>query len=110
MNLLFWLTMMAWWYFRSNPLSLVRNILAVILLVTIISTGARFYADSQYRTGVVLEKAIDVKSGRGMDNVTLFQLHEGAIVNIRDEAEDWYKVELSGEKKGWAPKNSIAKS
>lgn len=109
-NLLFWLTLMAWWTFRTTVLGLARNIIFVLLLLIVVSAGARFYSDSQYRVGVVLAKAIDVKSARGMDNVTLFQLHEGAIVNITDEMEEWYKIELAGEKKGWAPKTSIAKS
>ncbi|MFQ5672400.1 MAG: SH3 domain-containing protein [Nitrospinales bacterium] len=109
-NGLFWLTLMAWLYFGTSALGLARNVLLAVLLVTTVSAGARFYTDSRYPSGVVLEKQIDVKSAQGTDNVTLFQLHEGAVVNIRDEAEGWYKIELLDGKKGWAPKNGVGRS
>jgi len=108
-NGLFWLTLMAWLYFRTNALGVARSVLLAVLLVTAISAGARFYTDSRYPAGVVLAKQIDVKSAQGADNVTLFQLHEGAGVTIRDEEEGWYKIELGDGKKGWAPKNAVGK-
>lgn len=107
-NFLFWLAMIGGLVFRTGAMDAARKVLLFILLITVISGGAKFYADSQYQTGVVLEKQIDVKSAQGTDNVTLFQLHEGAIINIRDEEGEWYKIELNDGKKGWAPKKSIS--
>ena len=61
------------------------------------------YADS----GVVLAGRIDVKSAQGNENVTLFQLHEGAIIAISEEKNGWYRIVLTPDKTGWVPRESI---
>lgn len=107
-NFLFWLAMAAWLFFRTPAMNLTRNFLFALLILTAVSAGGKFYTESTHKTGVVMEKRIDVKSERGPDHVTLFELHEGAIINIGDEEEEWYKIELKDGKKGWAPKKFIA--
>ena len=57
--------------------------------------------------GVVLAEEIAVKSAQGENNVTLFQLHEGAVVSIIDRKNGWVQIELNDGKKGWAQENFI---
>jgi len=55
----------------------------------------------------VLAKKVDVKSGLDLSNVTLFELHEGALVTITAERRGWIEVKLNPKQKGWVRKNII---
>ena len=56
---------------------------------------------------MVLAENVDVKSGRAVDAITLFQLHEGALVTVTDRHDDWLEVRLNDEQKGWVPQKSL---
>ena len=56
---------------------------------------------------VNIAKKVDVKSGFDLSNVTLFELHEGALVTITDERRGWVEVRLDPKQKGWVPKDII---
>ena len=106
-NLSFWLILAAWFYFRSNLLKLARNSVLYLLLVAFIAIGVKLHLESDSKMGVVLEKKVAVKSGLDLSNVTLFELHEGALVTITDEHRDWVEIRLDPKQKGWVPKSSI---
>ena len=106
-NLMFWLSMCAWLFKRTETMDLVRKSLIAVLMLAMVSTLVKWRLDTSHNPGVVLAKKIDVKSGMDQDNVTLFQLHEGAVVFIEQEEKDWYKIELSDGKHGWAKKSQI---
>ena len=107
LNFLFWFNMALWMYFRSPSLKFVRNALLGFLLLSFFSIGVKLINKSDLELGVVLAKTVEVKSGRADDAVTLFQLHEGALVSITDSHESWLEVRLNDEQKGWVPKNSM---
>lgn len=106
-NLLFWLTLTAWFYFRTNFLRLARNSIFLLLLLAFASIGVKLQYESNSKIGVVLSKTVSVKSGLDASNVTLFELHEGALVNITDERQGWVEVQLDSKQKGWIPKDSL---
>ncbi len=106
-NLIFWLNLVAWFYFRSDILRLTRNLLFCLLLLAFLSIGVKLHLESSSKTGVVLAKTVEVKSGVDQNNVTLFELHEGALVTITDERRDWFEVHLSSKQKGWIPKTAL---
>ena len=103
LNFVFWISLSLWLYFPG--LKIVRNALLCLLLVSFISIGVK--RESGFKPAVVLTKRVEVKSGRAEDAVTLFQLHEGALLTVTDEHENWLEVRLNDEQKGWVPKNSI---
>ncbi len=106
-NLIFWLTLGVWFIRRSEFCNLTRKTMMAILFISVLSTGVKITLESETTTGVVLAKAIEVKSAIGANNVTLFQLHEGSVVSIIARENDWYQVELNDGKKGWAQKEFI---
>ena len=106
-NLTFWLILTAWFYFRTDFLRLVRNSILFSLLLAFVAIGVKLHLESSSRTGVVLVKTVSVKSGLDASNITLFELHEGALVNITDERQGWVEVQLDSKKKGWIPKDSL---
>ena len=78
-----------------------------ILLLTLFSTGIKYYLQTKQKTSVVLESKVAIKSDRGLQDITLFQLHEGAIVLVNQEEGDWVHVSLDKDKSGWILKKSI---
>jgi len=106
-NLIFWMVLGIWMVRKTAIWDLTRKAMMVILLISILSTGVKISLESEITIGVILAKNIEVKSARGANNVTLFQLHEGSVVSIIDSQNDWYQIQLNDGKKGWAQKNSI---
>jgi tetratricopeptide (TPR) repeat protein len=106
-NLIFWLTLTAWFYFRTDFLRLARNSILFLLLIAFASISVKLNLESNSKTGVVLAKMVSVKSGLDASNITLFELHEGAIVKITDERQGWIEVQLDSKQKGWIPKDSL---
>jgi tetratricopeptide (TPR) repeat protein len=107
LNFIFWINLALWMYFRSSSLKLARNAVLGFLLLSFLSIGVKLMDKSDSELGVVLAKRVEVKSGRAEDAITLFQLHEGALVTITDHYENWLEVRLNDEQKGWVPKTSM---
>ena len=105
MNFIFWITLSLW--MRFPVLKVTRNILLFVLLLSFVSIGVKIKNESDLKLGVVLTESVDVKSGRAADAITLFQLHEGALVRITDKRKDWLEVRLNDEQKGWVPQKSL---
>jgi len=106
-NFLFFSSLIGWTLRRSDSWNLVRKILLLLLILTAAGTGIKFYTQDRDLQGVILAKQVDVKSGQGESNVTLFQLHEGAVVKIRREQNGWVEIEIPGDPKGWVPREKI---
>jgi tetratricopeptide (TPR) repeat protein len=105
LNLVFWLSLSLWLYFPA--LKIVRNTLACLVLLSFISIGVKLKSESDLKLAVVLAKKVAIKSGRAVDAVTLFQLHEGAPVTITGSHENWLEVRLNEEQKGWVLQDSM---
>jgi hypothetical protein len=105
MNLVFWVILTLWMNFPS--LIIARNVCLSVLLLSFVSIGVKIINESDMKLGVVLVENVDVKSGRAVDAITLFQLHEGALVTVTDRQNDWLEVRLNDEQKGWVPQKSL---
>lgn len=106
-NVIFWFVSIGFLYYRNSSWNILKNISMGILLLTFISTGIKYYLQAEHKTGVVLKNKVDIKSDRGIQNVTLFQLHEGAIISVNQEEANWVNVSLDKDKSGWIQKKSI---
>ncbi len=71
------------------------------------SLAWKIYESGYRRDAVVVEQKVDLRSGPGTDNITVFTVHEGIIVRIRGEAEGWYQVSLPNGWSGWLQQNAI---
>jgi len=56
--------------------------------------------------GVVLKPSVEALAGPGLNNASLFTLHEGTTVEIRGEREEYYQVSLPGGLSGWVPRDA----
>ena len=109
-NFVFWVSLAFWFIFRKDAWDLARKATLALLILALISTAARIHLDSSDIIGVVLAETVDVKSQFGKDNVTLFQLHEGAVVSITGRNGDWLQIELADDKIGWIPQETVGSS
>ena len=106
-NIIFWCICIGSLYYREPPWESLKKISMAILLLAFFSTGLKYYLLSEHKIGVIMDKKIDVKSDRNVKNVTLFELHEGAIIVVNQEDSEWAHISVSTDKSGWIPINAI---
>lgn len=81
--------------------------LALCLLATVFSwrsTWARLDGTPQ---AVVLRPSVEVLAGPGTSNPTLFTVHEGLTIAVRDVRDDWVQVGLPNGLNGWVPRDAL---
>lgn len=55
---------------------------------------------------VVLKPSVEALAGPGLNNASLFTLHEGIAVTIRGEREDWLQITLPNGLTGWVQRDA----
>ena len=105
---MFWCICIGSLYYRKSPWESLKKISLAILLLVFFSTGIKYNLLSEHKIGVIMGKKVDVKSDRNIQNVTLFELHEGAIITVNQEDNEWAHILVSTDKSGWVPIESIA--
>ena len=106
-NIIFWCICIGSLYYRKPLWKSLKKISMAILLLAFFSTGIKYYLLSKHKIGVIMDKKVDVKSDRNTQNVTLFELHEGAIIAVNQEDSEWAHISVSTDKSGWIPIESI---
>ena len=106
-NIIFWCICIGSLYYRKPLWKSLKKISMAILLLAFFSTGIKYYLLSKHKIGVIMDKKVDVKSDRNTQNVTLFELHEGAIISVNQEDREWAHISVSADKSGWIPIESI---
>jgi tetratricopeptide (TPR) repeat protein len=80
---------------------------AALLALFAGSLGWKIYETRSRVEGVVVEAKVDIRSGPGRENVTVFTVHEGMLVRVRGNAGEWYQVSLPNGWSGWVEKNTV---
>lgn len=107
LNLLLWMAAAFHLLGGNEMVGKIKQILVGVLLIAIVSTGARWDIENIREIAIVSEKSLDVYSGeRGTDEVVL-QLHAGAVLPVLDKKGEWVELELPDGKNGWVPRNSV---
>ena len=81
--------------------------LLLALTMTIASWSATHERLEGRRLAVVLDEVVEVVAGPGPNNPTLFTVHEGLTVEIRDVRQDWVQVSLPNALNGWLPREAV---
>lgn len=74
---------------------------AGLFLIFTSSNAIRIYQTLHQREAIVLVEKVDVLSGPGRDNSTLFSIHEGLKVQVRNQLGDWVQISLENGWNGW---------
>ncbi len=106
-NILFWSVSIGLLYYRKPFWLILKRVALGLLLIALLSTGTKYYLQPGQNSGVILASKADIKSDKGIQDITLFQLHEGAIVSVNEEDEGWVRISLEEDKTGWVPKKSV---
>ena len=80
---------------------------AIPLLLTGMLFSVKLYRAASLVEGIVLEAKVDVRSGPGEENTTLFTVHEGLKVRVRNERGSWRLISLENGLNGWLPGNAL---
>ena len=84
-----------------------KKISLTILFLAFFSTMLKGHILSNQKIGVIIDKIVAVKSDRNNQNITLFELHEGAIIEINKEDTEWANISVDKDKTGWVSIKSI---
>jgi len=84
---------------------------AAILMVPVLYSGfnlaLKSYLDATRHYGVVMTREVNVLSGAGEENPTLFTVHEGLKVRLRGRSGEWAQVSLDNGLAGWLPASAV---
>lgn len=80
---------------------------ALLMLLFSASLTWKVYRQHYDREGVIVEQKVDVRSGPGQENVAVVTVHEGIIVQIRNESNGWFQISLPNGWNGWLPGSSV---
>jgi tetratricopeptide (TPR) repeat protein len=80
---------------------------ALLLLLVAGSLAWKIYQEGHDREGVIIEQKVDIRSGPGMENITVVTVHEGVMVHVRAESNGWYQIILPNGWTGWIPGAAI---
>ena len=71
------------------------------------SLAWKVYESKHVRKGVVVAEKVEIRSGPGTDNITVFTIHEGIVLRVHSQVSGWYQVSLSNGWSGWLPANAV---
>lgn len=106
-NLLFWTLLTFGAIKKSNNLEMVKNSTLVLLLIVLISIAVKSKVQSDVILAVIQPENVAVQSESGADKVVLFELHEGAIVTIKNHNQGWVQIAVADNKTGWVPEEVV---
>jgi tetratricopeptide (TPR) repeat protein len=82
---------------------------AVVVITAVV--GASWYTTYQRvegkRLAVILDEAVEILAGPGENNASLFTVHEGLTVEVRDERSEWIHVSLPNGLNGWLRRDTV---
>ena len=107
-NLFFWCSLLGRAFSGASFWNKAGFLTGATLAALLISAAGRTWTEINFKTAVVASPRVEVKSAADESNVTLFELHEGAVFKIGEERGDWVQVTLDDKKTGWVPKREIA--
>jgi hypothetical protein len=90
--------------YRALWASLAVGIFFVFLAA---SLSWKIYERDYRKSAVVVEARVDVRSGPGPENITVFTVHEGIKVRVHESSGGWIQVSLPNGWSGWLRANAI---
>jgi hypothetical protein len=82
-------------------------VLGLVFLIIGGLTAFRVYEARTVLDGIVVVDKVDVLSGPGTENPTLFSIHEGLQVGVQHELGEWVLISLENGWSGWVKKKVL---
>ncbi|MCA1763343.1 MAG: tetratricopeptide repeat protein [Cryomorphaceae bacterium] len=74
--------------------------LALMILSTVFAQSANEFRNT-HNSGVIFADKVDVKGEPREESTIVFVLHAGTVVQLVQQVENWYEVELASGNRGW---------
>ena len=81
--------------------------LGFLFLIFACSLSWKIYNREYRKEAIVIEQKVDVRSGPGSENITVFTIHEGIKVRIHDSNNGWQQISLPNGWSGWMPQKDL---
>jgi tetratricopeptide (TPR) repeat protein len=106
-NLLFAISLVAKSNRNSSRALAAALVIGSLFIVFACSLTWKIYDANYRKKGVVIEQKVDVRSGPGAENITVFTIHEGITVRVHESANGWYQISLPNGWNGWLPQSFV---
>jgi tetratricopeptide (TPR) repeat protein len=100
-NALFWGGLMVRRRWRLPAGGLMLTLAGVLTLLAVGTLAAKELTYASSPSAVVVHEEVSVRSGSDGNSVTLFNLHDGAEVEVQSRQGDWAQIVLPDGKRGW---------
>jgi tetratricopeptide (TPR) repeat protein len=101
----------AFYLLVSNRLAFHALIGSLVIGILFVVLGCSFLwktYDRDYRKqAIVVEQKVDVRSGPGFENMTVFPIHEGLKIRVHDSSNGWRQISLPNGWTGWLRDSDI---
>lgn len=78
------------------------------ILVGFISFSS-YQKQINFTEAIIISPSIDIKSSPDYNSKTIFILHQGTKVELKDKINDWYEIKIANGNLGWAKKSDFEK-
>ncbi len=88
----------------------IRRVRAVCVLLGLVFLVGAFSASMQSsaaQRAVILEERVDLREAADPESISDLAIHEGLVVDIMQENEEWLEVRLPNGARGWVPANVV---
>ncbi len=92
---------------RKQGWAIVLGILIVFNLYLIPVAFQKFYEEHLQSTAVLLTPTVPVYSEPSAESIRLFELHEGAIAQVKDQREGFMKIRYRNGQTGWVKSDQL---
>ncbi|MEM7117456.1 MAG: hypothetical protein AAF614_33800 [Chloroflexota bacterium] len=109
--LLWWLLLALLWARRRSPrwqavAEWGWQLTAVLLLLSLVMLGSRFYVSQTQPTAIVVASEVGVSQAPGGENTGALVLWSGTAVRVLDQRAQWSEI-AAANGQGWVPNRSI---
>ena len=105
---------LSFFIYRYNNRSIIKRLFFTLIFIAIIGFSISLIAIytnenriNSINTAIVITKEIQVKTEPVTSSSVEFSLHQGAKVFITEKMDDWFKITISNQSKGWVHSNDI---
>ncbi len=109
--ILFWINLLIVFY--NQKLLIKRLSLNSVFVCTVFAFVCWYFSYASYKHytqhthGIIFQSTAEIKTEPNEKSNTAFILHEGSKVKLEEKKNNWYKISLDENKKGWLQENYL---
>lgn len=93
--------------FLSKLIKFSATVLFIVWIVSISATYSSYHRQTAHNYAIIMDDTVEIKSSPDENSTSLFVLHEGTKVYIKETFEDWAEIKIADGNTGWIKIKSI---